>query len=362
MNDATQSILRVTDLKVNRGGREILDLPDFAVSRGEVLSLIGPNGAGKTTLLQTLACLFRPSAGDVLFKGQRITKETALAYRRRIAMVFQEPLLFRATVRDNVAASLKFRGMKRTQMADRVQHQLERFGIAHLRDRAAWTLSGGEAQRTSLARAFATEPEILFLDEPFAALDLPTKETLLDDVEKILRTTGTTAVLATHDRIEALRLSDRIGVMAGGRMVQLATSDEIMNHPADEFVAAFVGMETVLTGQVTETAHGIIRIAVAGQTIEAVGEAKAGERVMLFVHPDQVTLSPCSVQTSARNQYQGKIEKIITNGYYNKVRIDCGFELTAFITRTSLEELALREQMNICASFKATAIHVIRKG
>ncbi len=362
MIDARQPILRVTDLKVNRGGRQILDLSEFGVSQGGVLSLIGPNGAGKTTLLQALAYLFPPAAGDVLFKGNLITRENALGYRRRIAMVFQEPLLFRATVYDNVASGLKFRGTKRARIADRVQHQLERFGISHLSDRAAWTLSGGEAQRTSLARAFATEPEILFLDEPFAALDLPTRETLLDDLEKALRTTGTTAVLATHDRIEALRLSDQIGVMNGGRMVQMAPPDEIMNHPADEFVAAFVGMETILAGRVDEAAHGVIRIAVGGKTVEAVGEAKVGDRVMLFIHPDQVTLSLCSAQTSARNHYQGKIEKIIMNGYYNKVRINCGFELTAFVTRQSLEELALREQIDICASFKATAIHVIKKG
>ncbi len=138
-------------------------------------------------------------------------------------MVFQEPLLFDTTVFDNVATGLKIRKEKRSAIQERVEEQLERFGIAHLSHRSARTLSGGEAQRTSLARAFAVQPEILFLDEPFASLDPPSQESLIEDLEGILRQTQTTTIFATHDRLEALRLSDRIAVMNGGKILQVGT-------------------------------------------------------------------------------------------------------------------------------------------
>ena len=134
-----------------------------------------------------------------------------------------------------------------------MEAQLERFGIAHLGDRSAKTLSGGEAQRASLARAFAISPEILFLDEPFAALDPPTREAIVTDLEKVLAETKITTIMATHDRNEALRLSDRIAVMEGGRIAQIDRPAVIMNRPVDEFVASFVGTETILEGEVRET-------------------------------------------------------------------------------------------------------------
>lgn len=168
------AILETRDLVVKRGGTTILSVDTLALSPVEVLSVIGPNGAGKTTLLQVLAGLVRPLRGEILFQGASVRGESNLAYRRRISMVFQEPLLFDTTVFGNVASGLKIRGMLRQVIAERTTRQLNRFGISHSADRSAWTLSGGEAQRTSLARAFAVNPEILFLDEPFASLDPPT--------------------------------------------------------------------------------------------------------------------------------------------------------------------------------------------
>lgn len=366
-------ILEAVDLKVIKGGALLVDLPRLELPGGEVLSLIGPNGAGKTTLMQALAFLTKPTAGSILFKGQRVEgAQAALAYRRRIAMVFQEPLLFNATVSENVAAGLKFRKLDRSRIRKIVESQLERFGIARLRKRSTRTLSGGEAQRTSLARAFATEPEILFLDEPFASLDPPTREALTDDLETALRATGTTAVLATHDRTEALRLSDRIGIMNRGKMIQIGPPDEVMNRPADEFTAAFVGAETIVPGRVTESNGGSFLAAVepttagaaacAGNVIEAVGEARVGEHVVFSIRPENITLSLRAEESSARNQFRGKIERIVPVGFFFKVQIECGFPLSAFITRRSLDELSLSEGTEVYASFKATAIHVVKRG
>src|SRR3989304_113968 len=215
----SKPILEARNLSVKRGGTVVLDIPSLSLRRGEILSLIGPNGAGKTTLLQTLSYLLGRFQGEIFFRGKKIeTNHSVLEYRRKLAMVFQEPLLFDTTVFNNVASGLKIRGMRRNEIRDRVMEQLSRFGIGHLSDRSAKTLSGGEAQRTSLARAFALRPEILFLDEPFASLDPPTRNSLIEDLEHILQQTRTTAIFATHDRLEALRLSDRMAGRNEGKI------------------------------------------------------------------------------------------------------------------------------------------------
>jgi tungstate transport system ATP-binding protein len=357
-------ILEVKSLRVSRGGTAILDVPSLAVREGEILSLIGPNGAGKTTLLQSLSYLLKPFGGEIFFKGEKVNQNhSVFEYRRKLAMVFQEPLLFDTTVFENVASGLKMRGMSRPKIRERVTGHLDRFGIGHLSRRSAKTLSGGEAQRTSLARAFAIQPEVLLLDEPFASLDPPTRESLIEDLERILRQTGTTAIFATHDRLEALRLSDRMAVMNGGRILQIGSPGDVMNYPVDEFVASFVGVETILSGRVVKSNGGTFTVSVSDQEIEAIGEAPPGEPVILCIRPENVVLStyPSREMTSARNLLRGKIEKILPMGLYHKVQLDCGFPLVAYVTKHSLENLSLREKKVVTASVKATAIHVVRR-
>ena len=278
-------------------------------------------------------------------------------------MVFQEPLLFDTTVFHNVASGLKIRGIKRSEIEGIVAEQLERFGVGHLRDRSARKLSGGEAQRVSLARAFATRPEILFLDEPFASVDQPSSEALIEDLQVVLRKTGTTAILATHDRMEALRLSDRIAVMKDGRILQIGSPDAVMNRPADEFIASFVGVETILTGKVVSKDSSGFLVSVAGHEIEAVGDASPGETVLLCIRPENVSLSTNLKReaTSARNVFPARIQKVTPLGLYQRVTLDCGFPLVSYVTTRSVEGLSLREGKEVAASFKATAIHVLRK-
>ncbi len=357
-------ILSAKDLQVTRGGIRVLDVPDFRLEEGEILSLIGPNGAGKTTLLQALALLLKRSKGDVYFRGEKVTPgQPALQYRRRLTMVFQEPLLFDTTVFENVASGLKIRGLGKGQIQEAVAQNLDRFGITHLVERSARKISGGEAQRVSLARAFATQPEILFLDEPLSALDPPTRESLVEDLSKVLRDTRTTTIFATHDRMEALRLSDRMAVMNNGRIRQIGLPWDVMNRPADEFVANFVGIETILSGKVTQSGKGTFIASVMEKEIEAVGEAKVGESVALCIRPENVTLAeiPFQDSTSARNVFPGTITRILPLGLYYKVELDCGFPLVSYITNQSMEKLAMKEGKSLAASFKATAIHVVRK-
>ena len=362
--NGSRFILEGKDLRVYKGGILVLDIPALRIGEGEVLSLIGPNGAGKTTLLQTLACLIKLSRGEFFFKGEKVSSNHAVFdYRRKLAMVFQEPLLFDTTVFENVASGLRIRGMDRSETENRVNENLEQFGIAQLKGRSAKKISGGEAQRVALARALATRPEILFLDEPFASLDPPSRESLIEDLERILRETGTTTIFATHDRMEALRLSDRVAVMNKGEILQIGPPAEVMNQPFDEFVASFVGVETILTGPVIKRDRGSFAASIMGQEVEAVGDVQIGESVVFCIRPENVTLTfpPQKHSSSARNMFPGKILKIIPIGLYYKVQLDCGFPLVAYVTGHSLENLSLTEGQEVVASFKATAIHVIRK-
>src|SRR5207244_12550900 len=158
------------------------------------------------------------------------------------------------TVFDNVAMGLRFRGVAREAIGPRVTRWLERFAIAQLASRRARTLSGGEAQRTALARALVVEPEVLLLDEPFSALDHPTRETLIDDLGRILGEERTTTVLVTHDRAEAMVLGDRVGVLMQGRLLQVDEAAQVFRAPASEEIARFVGVETILDCRVLESA------------------------------------------------------------------------------------------------------------
>jgi len=351
------ALLAVEGLRVERGGTTVLDLPRLEVAAGSVLALIGPNGSGKTTLLKTLAGLLAPASGTLSFQGAPLGRD----YRRRVTMVFQAPLLFDTTVRANLEAGLKLHGVEGAERRARVEEVAGRFGVAGLLDRSARNLSGGEAQRTSLARAFALRPELLFLDEPFAALDPPAREALLDDLAQALRATRTTTVLATHDQGEALCLADAIAVMHEGRVLQWGTPQDVFNRPADAFVAGFVGMETILAGRVSAVTPGEFQVETGGRILVVPGVATLGDEARLGVRPENVTLSAhAEGPTSARNRFPGTVTRIVPRGPFFKVDLDCGFDLSAHVTPTSLEELALAPGSRVEASFKATAVHVFR--
>jgi len=354
-------ILEARTLSVLRGGVQVLEVPLLALQAGSVLALIGPNGSGKTTLLKTLACLQEPAAGSLLFRGRPLaSRADREAYRKQVTMVFQQPLLFDTTVARNLEAGLKLRGIPAASRLPRVLAEARRFGIEHLLPRQARKLSGGAAQRASLARAFVLQPEILFLDEPFAALDPPTREALMDDLGAALRQTRTTAVLATHDQMEALQLADRLSVLCQGRIVQSGTGPEVINQPVNEFVAGFVGMETVLPGRVTAIGNGLCRVAVTGLEVEAAGAIGPSEEVLVCVRPEHVTLAlHAATDSSARNRFPGTVTRIVPRGPFFKVELDCGFRLAALVTPRSVEELALAPGVAVVASFKATSVHLI---
>ena len=355
--------LEVTDLLMHRSGIQALEINKLAVEKGQTLAVIGPNGAGKSTLLLGLAGLLTPTSGEIRLQGQAIQPKDLLAYRRRIGLVLQDALLLDTSVYNNLASGLRFRGVPKAEISRRVNLWASRLGIAHLLNRPARQVSGGEAQRASLARAFALQPELLLLDEPFSALDAPTRTRLLSDLQALLEDTRITTVFITHDLDEALMLGDQVAVLLGGRLRQVGTSEEVFATPSDSDVAAFVGVETIIPGQVLSSLEGQVLIEVQGQQFEAVGEAAPGRPVYLCLRPEDITLwlkeAAKPAHSSARNHLAGRVSRLSQQGPLVRVVVDCGFPLTALITRTSAHEMELVVGCPVEATFKASAVHLI---
>ena len=233
-------MIEIRGLLVQRNGRDVLNIDSLDIQRGETLAVVGPNGAGKSTLLLALASLLKPVSGEIRFDGKSLRELDDLEYRRKISFVFQSPLLLDMTVEQNIALGLKFRGISKEETHERVNRRIKQLGIESLSKRRASQLSGGEAQRVSLARAFVLEPELLLLDEPFAALDPPTRKKLIDDLSALLAEDQRMAVFVTHNLNEAAQFSHRIAVIVNGMLRQVGTAKQIKSKPADETVQAFL--------------------------------------------------------------------------------------------------------------------------
>ncbi|MGH7448943.1 MAG: ABC transporter ATP-binding protein, partial [Longimicrobiales bacterium] len=212
------------------GSRTVLNVESLAIGAGEVLAIVGPNGAGKSTLFRTLLLLERPDAGTIRLNGT-VMQHRDSRVRGRVAGVFQRPLLFTGTVAQNVAFGLRAAGAGARERRARAEAALRWLGLESLASRPAHTLSGGEAQRVALARALVLEPEVVLLDEPTAGLDVTARRRFRQDLERVARQRAGGVILITHDATEAFGLADRIAVMHDGRLVQVATPDEIMLRP-----------------------------------------------------------------------------------------------------------------------------------
>jgi molybdate transport system ATP-binding protein len=238
-------------------------------------------------------------------------------------------------------------------------------GIGDLGNRYPRALSGGEAQRVALARALAPDPRLLLLDEPFASLDAPARLRLRRDVRALLQTTGTPAILVTHDRTEALAMGDLVAVVIGGRVRQVGPVSDVFSRPSDAGVAASLGIEAVLPAQVAGASDGVIAVNVCGVILHAAEREPiaAGAAVYACVRAEDVTLElRAAGQASTRNHLAARIVSIASEGPIERVTLDCGFALDALITRRSREDLNLAPGAQVTAAIKATSIHLVRRG
>lgn len=328
-----------------------------------VLILFGPSGSGKSTVLRCLAGLEWPERGCIVFNGQ-VWLDTARGVRvppqrRRLGYLFQDYALFPThTVAGNIGYGLRdlADGERRGRIAELVR-LLQLQGLEHLRPRQ---LSGGQQQRAALARALARRPDLLLLDEPLSALDVPTRVRLRAGLRTLLRQLAIPSIVVTHDWEEALALGDHMVVLKEGRVLQQGTPQAVFNAPRNPDVAAIVGMETILPGRISDSAGGLATVDVGGVKILAVSEEKAGSNVFACIRAEDVILEPAGAgSTSARNHLPGTVRAIHAQGAVVRVEVDCGFLLVAVITRAGMEELRLGIGTPVVAAIKAGSVHLI---
>ena len=277
--------IRIEHLHKRFGAFTALDDISLDIHKGELLALLGPSGSGKTTLLRVIAGLEHADGGRILFGGEDASRLGV--QERRVGFVFQHYALFKhMTVADNIGFGLKVRsGGERwpaRKIANRVEELLSLVQLQGLGGRYPAQLSGGQRQRVALARALAIEPRVLLLDEPFGALDAQVRRDLRAWLRQIHEQTGLTTVFVTHDQEEALELADRVAILNGGRIEQLATPAEAYDRPATPFVYSFVGAVNRLRGR----RHGD-RIEVAGLALPAAATTGEGE-LDLYVRPEDL--------------------------------------------------------------------------
>ncbi|MBK0420419.1 ABC transporter ATP-binding protein [Leucobacter sp. CSA1] len=277
------------------GERDVLVDVDLTIGDGEFFSILGPSGCGKSTLLRILAGFERPSRGSVRLFNADVTDTPP--NKRDLNLVFQSYALFpHLSVFGNIAFGLKRKRLSKSEIDARVREAVTLVELEGREEARPRELSGGQQQRVALARALVNRPRALLLDEPLAALDLKLRQAMQEELKRIQREVGITFVYVTHDQGEALALSDRLAVMAEGRLLQVGTPDELYERPSDPFVARFIGSSTLLEGVVID-GGSVVRLDGGDEIPLPAGTGSAdGSRIGVVVRPERIRVSPDSAQ------------------------------------------------------------------
>ncbi|NIP22762.1 MAG: ATP-binding cassette domain-containing protein [Phycisphaerae bacterium] len=353
-------MLSVREISKDLASFAIKDV-SFDVSTNQYFVLLGSTGVGKSLLLETIAGLLRPDSGRVLLDGTDITNEKM--QKRKVALVFQSSTLFpHMTVYDNIAYPLRRRNIN-TKISRRVNELAEDFAVSHLLRAKPQTLSGGESQRVSLARAVASEPRCLLLDEPLSSLDTKSRSEMRALLRKIHRQGRHQIVHVTHDYTEAVSLATHVAVMEAGTIAQVGTVDEIFQHPKSDFVARFVGIKNFFKGRLqdssdhdTNTRHftsGSLSLSVLTDSPSGPG--------FVCVRSEDVTISKTASSTSARNNFEGTIVDIVPAGIGIEVIVNIGVEIAALLSGESARALKLGCGKKVWVSFKASAVKYVEE-
>ena len=337
----------------------------YPVEASTVLILFGPSGAGKSTILRSVAGLEWPEEGRIRFVS-RTWLDTGSGIRvspqdRHVGYMSQDYALFPThTVAGNVEYGLAH--LSSHERKARVTEVLDLFQLRGLEHAKPQHLSGGQQQRVALARAVAPRPLLLLLDEPLSALDVPTRTYLRDELRRLLKQLALPSIIVTHDWAEALTLGDLMAVVSGGEVLQTGPPLEVFSRPRNAEVALVVGVETVVKGRVVWAAAGMSRVEVNGVVVNAIEGDACGPDVYVCIRAEDIALErgPLSV-SSARNQLAGTVTAVVMLGALARVTLNCGFQLVAMVTRSSVEDLQLIPGQSVLAVIKAGAVHLVSR-
>ena len=296
---------------------------DLTINKGELITLLGPSGCGKTTLIQLISGILTPDSGDVFINSKNVSRLPI--WQRDIGIVFQDYALFpHMNVKSNIAYGLKARKKENNLIKRKVSEMLELVHLSGYGERNIESLSGGEKQRTALARALAPSPELLLLDEPLSALDARLRTILKREIRSIQQELGITTIYVTHDQEEALSISDRIVLMSNGRIEQIGTPWDIYNHPSTDFSADFLGDSNkiqCIVEDVSKTEGIYLQSVEPGQTVRLPfrlsyrEEIRKGERYLLFFRPQDTKIIWNSKKDVKDNTINGQI---LSTEYFGK--------------------------------------------
>ncbi len=338
------------DLDVRRGSFRLR--MSLSVAAGEVVAMLGPNGAGKTTVLRALSGLLPVDEGYVRLGRDVLEDVTARIWRapehRRVGMVFQDYLLFpHLSARENVAFGLRARGIARDVARVRADDALDRMGLAEHAGKRPAALSGGQAQRVALARALVTEPRLMLLDEPLAALDAGTRPEVRADLRQRLAAFDGATVVVTHDAVDAFVLADRLVVVEDGRVVQTGTPAEVASRPVTAYVARLVGLN-LYRGQ---AADGVVTLAGGARLVGAHHDYGP---VLVAFRPSSVVLHRRRPDSSARNTWAARVVSLEQQGDTVRVALAGPLDAAADVTPLAVAELGLEPGVEVWAALKAT--------
>lgn len=349
-------MIRLDGLSAQAGAFRLGPL-DLEVARGGYFVLFGPSGQGKSVLVETVAGLRRPAAGRVAIGGRDVT---ALPPERRgIGYVPQGGALFpHLSVAENVAFPIRVRDRPPGEIERTVGELLALVGVAPLAGRAPDGLSGGERRRVAIARALAAEPEVLLLDEPFAALDAESGPELRQALRAVHERLGTTTLHVDHDLDQAGALADHVGILIDGRLIQTGPPDEVFRRPATPEVARFVGVRNLLDGEVlADPADGAARFRAAGLDLRVVTDVRGRARASL--RPEEILVSQDPLRSSAANSIPAEVQALDPSGPLVHVTVRAAeATLVAVVLRPSAETLELAPGKAVWLTFKASAAHV----
>jgi ABC-type Fe3+/spermidine/putrescine transport system ATPase subunit len=313
-------MLELKDITKNYDGQPLLRGISFTVASGETVCLLGSSGSGKSTMLRIIAGLENADSGNVFWEGQNLADLPV--HQRRFGLMFQDYALFpHKSVRENIAFGLEMQKMARSEIDGRVSAALERVNLKGFESRRVTDLSGGEQQRVALARALAPDPRLLMFDEPLGALDRSLREHLIAELREILHRSRVPAIYVTHDQEEAFTIADTVLLLHEGRIVQSGPPAEVYGHPANRWVAEFLGLGNILTG--TIHLEGSIRIArtnVAGFQLSCTHSHREGEEVSLLLRPAGASL----VQDTGNESLHGIIADVLFHQSGFKTTLDNG--------------------------------------